>query len=109
MTCGGLGYASIMNGPATHYIDNCALADPLLARLPAQPDPKWRIGHFMRQIPANYVDSVRSGTNLLLDPVTKNYYDSIRIVTRGPLLSYERLREILRLNLGLIKKPGSVP
>lgn len=109
VACGGLGYASIMNGPATHYIDNCALADPLLARLPAQPNPKWRIGHFMRQIPANYVDSVRSGTNLLLDPVTKNYYDSIRIVTRGPLLSYERLREILRLNLGLIKKPGSIP
>lgn len=105
ITCGGLGYASIMSGPAVHYIDSCALADPLLARLPAQFDPSWRIGHFARQLPTRYAESIKSGVNLLADAVAKDYYDSIRTVTRGPLLSYARLREILRLNLGLVKKP----
>lgn len=63
----------------------------------------------MRQLPIHYVESIKSGANLLADAVAKNYYDSIRTVTRGPLLSYARLREILRLNLGLVKKPDLSP
>lgn len=105
IACGGIGYASINSGPSTHFIDECALADPLLARLPAQYNPKWRIGHFIRQIPTNYMESVKKGVNLLADSTTKKYYDSIRVITRGPLFERERLYEILRINLGLVKKP----
>ncbi len=39
--CGELGFNSILHGPGMHYIDSCALADPLLARLPAKFDPNW--------------------------------------------------------------------
>lgn len=105
VACGGIGYASISSGPSTHFIDECALADPLLARLPAQYNPKWRIGHFIRQIPTNYIGSIEKEANLLMDNKTKNYYNSIKIVTRGPLVTRERIHELLRLNLGLIEKP----
>jgi arabinofuranosyltransferase len=105
VTCGGLGYAGIRNGPSVHYIDDCALADPLLARLPAREDPGWRIGHFIRQLPANYQDSVAAGKNLLLDAATRNYYEVIRTITRGPLNEPERLRQILRFNLGKVPRP----
>lgn len=105
VACGGIGYASIESGPSTHFVDECALADPLLARLPAQYNPKWRIGHFTRQIPINYLESIKERDNLLADPKTKNYYASIRIVTRGPLFTLKRFREILRINLGLVEKP----
>ncbi|MEQ1667033.1 MAG: hypothetical protein ABL868_01125 [Sulfuriferula sp.] len=103
--CGGLGFAGITQGPGTHLIDDCALADPLLARLPAKHDPNWRIGHFVRQLPTDYQESVRENINLLKDPTTKNFYDAIRLITRGQLNDPQRLREIVKINSGLIRKP----
>jgi arabinofuranosyltransferase len=103
--CGWLGTNSLGNPPEVHFIDPCALTDPLLARLPAKYDPGWRIGHFERQIPAGYEDSIREGKNLLKDPLTRDYWEVIRNATRGPLFSIERFKAIARLNLRLVRKP----
>ena len=88
-----------------HYVDTCALADPLLARLPAKEDPNWRVGHFIRQIPTNYEASLRLDKNMLDDQKTAQYWDSIRKVTRDPLFQQDRLAEIARINFGMIEKP----
>ena len=104
VVCGSLGFIGIRKGPAFHLIDRCALADPLLARLPAKQNPYWRIGHFLRQLPTNYQDSIEQDTNLLTDPVTKSYYDAIRTITRGPLFSRERFRDIVRVNFNRLPK-----
>jgi len=103
--CGGLGFNSIIKGPGMHYIDNCALADPLLARLPAKENPHWRIGHFYRQLPTNYKESLEQGKNLLADQKTARYWESIRAITRGPLFNKDRFVEIARLNFGLVEQP----
>jgi arabinofuranosyltransferase len=105
--CGGLGLESIRRGPGAYAIDVCALVDPLLARLPAYANPNWRIGHFIRQLPTNYEDSVARNENLLADPRTKAFYDSIRLITRGDLNDGRRLREIVRMNFGLVEKPDT--
>ena len=105
--CGLLGSAALYAGPATHYIDSCALGDPLLARLPAKYDPGWRIGHFERQIPSGYEQSFLKNENLLVDPATRDYWQVIRDATRGSLFSLTRLKAIFRLNLGLAKKPDA--
>lgn len=101
--CGGLGFASIKAGPGVHMIDTCALADPLLARLPAKYNPQWRIGHFFRTLPTNYKTSVLRGRNTLMDPLIRDYYTIIRRITRAPLLDSTRLLDIVRVNLGLLK------
>lgn len=103
--CGGLGLSGFHSGPGLHVIDTCGLADPLLARIPAYTRKKWRIGHFFRYLPNGYFDSVESGQNLIKDPVTHAYYNVVRHVTRGPLLSVDRMKDILRLNLALVEKP----
>lgn len=103
--CGGLGFNSIKQGPGMHYIDNCALADPLLARLPAKENVHWRIGHFYRQLPTDYKKSIEQGKNLIVDQKTARYWESIRTVTRGALFDKNRFIEIFRLNLGLTEKP----
>nr|VFK61431.1 MAG: hypothetical protein BECKTC1821F_GA0114240_10587 [Candidatus Kentron sp. TC] len=103
--CGRLGFNSIMKGPGMHYIDYCALADPLLARLPAKEKPHWRIGHFYRQLPTNYKESLEQGKNLLVDQKTARYWESIRTVTRGALFDKDRFVEIARLNFGLVEQP----
>jgi arabinofuranosyltransferase len=105
IVCGNLGFTGIAGGPAAHLIDQCALADPLLAHLPAERTRQWRIGHFLRQLPTDYEASVAQRANLLTDPRTHAYYESIRDVTRGRLTSLDRLREVVRLTLGRVPVP----
>jgi arabinofuranosyltransferase len=104
--CGGLGFTGIALGAGAHLIDECALADPLLARLPAERSSHWRIGHFTRQLPTDYQESIVRGANLLPDAATHAYYESIRMITRGPLNRWARLRAVVRVNLGWIETPN---
>ena len=98
--CGRLG-ATGLQGPLTHILDECALADPLLARLPAAYNSEWRIGHFIRMIPEGYRESLQQDVNLLLDISIRPIYDDLRLITRAPrLLSRARLAAIWRVNTG---------
>jgi arabinofuranosyltransferase len=94
--CNGmLGY---FGGPDLQIVDIMGLGDPLLARLPAiRP---WRIGHYQREIPDGYVGSIESGTNQLRDPRLAEYYDRLRVITRGPIWRSGRLKTILKMNSG---------
>lgn len=96
-TVGALGLAV---GPGVHVIDELALGDPLLARLPAVYNPDWRIGHFYRTIPAGYVESIEHGENRISDPQLAQYYAALRLVVSGPLFDGERLRTIVAFHLG---------
>jgi arabinofuranosyltransferase len=97
---GAVGFRGFFAGPRTHIVDYFALADPLLARLPAYYKPSWRIGHFTRHVPQNYVQTAATGVNELTDPNLAAYYDKLLLVTRGPLWSAARWRAIAELNLG---------
>ena len=95
-----IGYLGYFAGPGVHIVDQYALAEPLLARLPI-PDPKeWRIGHFIRPVPEGYVETLESGINLLADPGLAQYYDRLRLITNGRIFDPERLKTILEMNLG---------
>ena len=93
-TVGFFGYGA---GPSVHVVDVLALCDPLLARLPAR--RPWRIGHFHRNLPAGYMDTLTGEQAGLSDPGLNEYYAALRLVTRGPLWSRERWAAIVRLNL----------
>jgi arabinofuranosyltransferase len=100
-TCGLMGASGLDWGPYAHLLDECALADPLLARLPAIWNDAWRPGHFRRMVPHGYRESLRSGKNELADRSLAEYYDQLRAVTRGPIWSADRLRTIGRLYRGV--------
>lgn len=91
-----IGYFGYFIGPGVHVVDPCGLSDPLLARIPAQ----GRIGHFVRAVPEGYLATVAEGTNAISDPDLHAYYDKVLSITRGPLFSLERWRDILLLNAG---------
>lgn len=100
-TCGLLGGSGLGWGPGTHLLDECALADPLLARLPAVFNANWRTGHYRRMIPEGYEDSLAIDANLLKDVGLRAFYDDVRLITRSPrLFTGGRWRAILRVNLG---------
>ena len=119
---GAIGLTGYLAGPGLHVVDCFALADPLLARLPmAATDgdyPRfrsehglppssdgWRIGHFRRNIPRRYLRSLLTGRNEVEDPAIHALYDRVRLITRGPLGSPERLAAIVQANLGLGPRP----
>jgi arabinofuranosyltransferase len=94
-----IGFFGYYAGPEVHIVDPLGLGDPLLARLPTSRE-RWRVGHYVRDIPKGYIRSIKEGGNRIEDPALAEYWDRLSLVIRGPLLSGDRLTEILRFNTG---------
>jgi arabinofuranosyltransferase len=97
---GPVGLFGYYAGRNVHIVDDWGITDPLISRLAPMPDPYWRVGHMDRRIPDGYLSSLEKGSNLINDPNLAQYYDALKAVIRGPLLSIDRLIEIWRLNTG---------
>jgi len=95
---GSIGMVGYYAGPRAFIVDQFALSDPLLARLPASKG--IRIGHFTRRLPEGYLESLASGRPCFKDPGLAAYYSHLCILTRAPLNMPGRLQEIVRFNLG---------
>lgn len=93
-----LGKPGYVKGPNIYVIDNYALADPLLARLPALAD--WEIGHFRRELPQGYLETLESGQNQIADPDLALYYSELQVVISGDLSDWGRLAKIWKFNTG---------
>jgi len=98
---GSVGYRGFFAGPMAHIIDYYALSDPLLARMPAIYRPSWRIGHFGRYMPEGYIDSAGGDENKIKDKNLAEFFDHLKIITRSPLFTIERWRDIIKMNLGM--------
>jgi arabinofuranosyltransferase len=63
VVCGLLGRIGLYTGPTVHWIDPCGLTDRLTASIAFNPrtDKRWRIGHFVRRLPRDYVTAVATG------------------------------------------------
>jgi arabinofuranosyltransferase len=99
ITTSEIGLRGFYLGPGVHVIDECGVADPLLARLSAT-SGDWRRTHFERKLPSGYEKSVESGENKLKDEGLGTVYEALGVVMRGSLLSGARLWQIVRLNTG---------
>ena len=95
-----IGYLGYYAGPGVHIVDQYALADPLLARLPIPNPQEWRIGHYIREVPEGYVESLETGANLLADPDLARYYNKLKLIIAGEIWDPDRLKTILEMNLG---------
>ena len=83
-----------------YLTDVIALQDPLMARLKAETNSIWRVGHIVRPVPDGYHETLSSGENRICDPALHDYYDKLLLVMKGPLFDSERLRTIFGLNCG---------
>ena len=97
-TWGNIGYSGFFAGPDVHILD--ALADPLLARLPARQDLNWRPGHFSRIVPTGYIETLLENRNALADSNLAALYDALHLITQGPLFTTDRWTEIWKVNTG---------
>ncbi|MEZ5489704.1 MAG: hypothetical protein R3F50_05220 [Gammaproteobacteria bacterium] len=96
---GAIGMFGYFIQPGTVVVDDMALADPLLSRLPVSSD--WRVSHYPRTLPTGYLESLASGTNQIKDANLKEYYQHLVTITQGrQLFSLDRLKTIVLFNLG---------
>jgi arabinofuranosyltransferase len=94
-----LGETGYSKGPNFYIIDYSALSDPLLARLPSK-NRDWRVGHYFRDIPEGYIETLISGENKIVDGNLSLYYSKLEILITGPVFNRERFVEIWKFNTG---------
>jgi arabinofuranosyltransferase len=91
-------------GPEIKIIDFLGLSEPMISRLKAKKNPdwsgKWRIGHFYRNIPLGYVETIDTDNNQIVDENIKEFYNKVKIVTQSDIFSFERFSEIWKMNTG---------
>ena len=96
-----VGYFGYWAGLDKIIVDPLALTDPLLARLHIPKTTHWRIGHFEREIPEGYMESLATGRDAITDPGINEFNKKIKIITRSDkLLTRERIATIIAMNLG---------
>jgi arabinofuranosyltransferase len=93
-----LGKPGYGKGPNIFVLDNFALSDPILARLTAAED--WSPGHFRREIPEGYVETLETGQNQITDPNLSLYYSKLQILITGRIWHWSRIVEIWKFNTG---------
>lgn len=96
-----VGYLGYWAGTEKIIIDNLALSDPFLARLPMTTGAAWSIGHYPRFFPPGYLESVQHQSAEIADPDLNTFYQKITAITQSQSLwSWERIKTILELNMG---------
>ena len=58
------------------------------------------VGHYNRQCPDGYLESLREDSNLIRDDSLREYYDHFKVVISGSLFDWRRFGEILKFNFG---------
>ncbi|MBR5765986.1 MAG: glycosyltransferase family 39 protein [Lachnospiraceae bacterium] len=80
--------------------DLYALGDPFLSKLPAVREDNWRIGHMWREAPVGYAETVLYGEDVIENDSIREYYEIIKLITRGPIWDKDRLNAVIGINTG---------
>jgi len=85
-------------GPRHKLIDTLGLSDPLLSRLPCT--VLGAAAHCIRNVPAGYIDYVKTGKLDGMDPDLATYVDALFRIKTMPLFSLERIKILIAFTLG---------
>lgn len=95
-----IGFVGYFAGRTVFIIDTPALADPLLARLTPKDPENEKPGHYERAVPDGYFQSVKNNQNKIKHAALAEYYEKLRMITRGPIWDWERFVTIWMMNTG---------
>ncbi len=96
-----LGWFPYSLNPETYAMDYFGLSSPLLSKLPVSSQLIWRIGHFPRDVPAGYIETLESNQSKILNKDLALFQEKLTLITRGKLFDINRLLEIIKMNFGV--------
>lgn len=79
------GMPGYYGGPTVHIVDNLALTDAFLARLPAIPGA--RVGHYERVLPPGYLETVAYSRPITMAGALRPLLNDVTLATRAPLFA----------------------
>jgi arabinofuranosyltransferase len=90
------GHSGLLEGPNSMFWDDQGLTDQFQARMPVIHRTAWRPAHFTKFFPRD-----RGLPKLLAsDPDLSNAFETLELITRGPIFTINRWRQILLYNFG---------
>jgi arabinofuranosyltransferase len=95
---GAVGMRGYYGGPSVHILDEYALTDAFLARLPAVYGA--RVGHYARLLPPGYGETVLGASPTTENAALRPLLDDVTLATRAPLWDAQRWGAIGRLFAG---------
>ena len=95
---GNAGMSGFYAGSSVHYVDELALTDAFLARLPAIPEA--RVGHYQRQAPFGYAETTLNAIPTTWDESLSPLLNDVTLATRAPIFDKQRWSAIWRLLSG---------
>lgn len=91
---GANGFMGYYASSDVYIIDDLALGSAFLAHQPMQDFSDWRIGHFRRVVTHDYLQSLRTGENVIEDEQLAKLYDEVVLKTETDIWSRERLKKL---------------
>ncbi len=96
-----IGMRGYYGGRMVHIVDELALADAFLARLPAIPGT--RVGHYRRLLPREYPESVLNVFPTVNNEQLRPLLNDVILATRAPLFAHGRWSAIWPIELRLLQ------
>ncbi|MHC1741209.1 MAG: hypothetical protein AB9897_08885 [Anaerolineaceae bacterium] len=97
-TC--IGMSGYYAGPNVIIVDALGLSDAFLARLAPNLGAGFRIGHFVRNIPEGYQETLVDGKFEIKPQNLNLYYQHLYPIIHGDLWGAQRWQEIIKMNFG---------
>ena len=92
--------SDFLAGPRVRVVDPLGLSDALISRLPARKILRWRVGHYNREIPKGYIETLQTGQSYLQDKDLDLFNTKLSLIIRGRLWDKNRWLAIWKMNLG---------
>jgi arabinofuranosyltransferase len=92
-----VGFSGYYAGPDVFILDRYGLASALMARIPPEITPEWRIGHFLRKVPSGYLDYLSSGNiTKVKDVQIHELITDLEVITTEKVFSWNRINMIIK-------------
>ncbi len=93
-----IGFPGYFAGPNVIIVDRLGIPDAFISHLKGKFFEK--VGHIYRDLPDGYMDTLRTGNNMIKDHNLAEYYEKIKLITTGKLQDPERIKAIIKMNTG---------
>ena len=93
-----IGFPGFFAGPEVTIVDRLGIPDAFISHLKGKFFEK--VGHIYRDLPDGYMETLKTGNNMIKDRNLAEYYEKIKLITEGKLQDPERLKAIINMNTG---------